>query len=267
VAGAEQAATNCNSSARGRWSCTTTRAAEPVRISIRAPMFPTLKNFGEYRLTYRTGDIVSPKIDPAEPLALEIQDFCSAVRSGAVPRSSMTVGLDVVRVLEAVDRSLDGGGVPLRSPTSPRLRRSPKDLSPRSEGGQRRRALLGKAPGHRRGRATKGTRKHRRRSPQPCSASSQYSARPTKHSQAVSPRRSVATSKRARRCVSAGVATGGASAVASWTITTSSTVNYLSPEPLLAAVSVGETDRFHGTPGVGALQGFWPRPCCPGGPR
>jgi predicted dehydrogenase len=88
-------------------------SAEPVRVFDSGANVPDPENFGEYRLTYRTGDIVSPKIDPAEPLALEIQDFCSAVRSGAVPRSSTAVGLDVVRVLEAVDRSLHGGGVPV----------------------------------------------------------------------------------------------------------------------------------------------------------
>jgi predicted dehydrogenase len=88
-------------------------SAEPVRIFDSGANVPDPENFGEYRLTYRTGDIVSPKIDPAEPLALEIQDFCSAVRSGGAPRSSMTLGLDVVRVLEAVDRSLHGGGVPV----------------------------------------------------------------------------------------------------------------------------------------------------------
>lgn len=88
-------------------------STEPVRIFDSGASVPDPENFGEYRLTYRTGDIVSPKIDPAEPLALEIQDFCSAVLSGVAPRSSTALGLDVVRVLEAVDRSLHGGGVPV----------------------------------------------------------------------------------------------------------------------------------------------------------
>ncbi len=88
-------------------------STEPVRIFDSGASVPDPENFGEYQLTYRTGDIVSPKIDPAEPLALEIQDFCASVRSGVAPRSSMTLGLDVVRVLEAVDRSLDSDGVPV----------------------------------------------------------------------------------------------------------------------------------------------------------
>jgi predicted dehydrogenase len=88
-------------------------STEPVRIFDSGASVPDPENFGEYRLTYRAGDIVSPKIDPAEPLALEIQDFCAAVQSGVAPRSSMALGLDVVRVLEAVDRSLGDGGIPV----------------------------------------------------------------------------------------------------------------------------------------------------------
>ena len=62
------------------------------------------ETFGEYRLTYRTGDIVSPKVDVAEPLLLEMADFCAAIRTGHAPRSSAAIGLDVVRIIESVDR-------------------------------------------------------------------------------------------------------------------------------------------------------------------
>lgn len=71
------------------------------------------ETFGEYKMTYRTGDIVSPRVPVAEPLSLELADFCNAVRTGAEPRSSVEVGLDVVRVIEAVDKSLANGGTPV----------------------------------------------------------------------------------------------------------------------------------------------------------
>jgi predicted dehydrogenase len=79
---------------------------EPVRIfdSGVIPNEPT--SFGEYRLTYRTGDIVSPRIDPAEPLFHQLRDFCVSIRERSVPRSSIGVGLEVVRMIEAVDLSL-----------------------------------------------------------------------------------------------------------------------------------------------------------------
>jgi predicted dehydrogenase len=66
--------------------------------------------FGEYQLTYRTGDITSLHVDAAEPLGVEMQDFCNAIRLGTVPVSSAEIGLEVVRMIEAVDRSLDHDG-------------------------------------------------------------------------------------------------------------------------------------------------------------
>jgi predicted dehydrogenase len=68
------------------------------------------ETFGEYKLTYRTGDIVSPQIEVAEPLKLELQDFVSAIETGSTPRSSSALGLEVVRMIEAVDTSLEQNG-------------------------------------------------------------------------------------------------------------------------------------------------------------
>jgi predicted dehydrogenase len=79
---------------------------EPVRIFDSGVTLPNPESFGEYRLTYRTGDIVSPRVEPTEPLLLEMADFCAAIRTGERPRSSAEVGLDVVRMIEAVDESL-----------------------------------------------------------------------------------------------------------------------------------------------------------------
>jgi predicted dehydrogenase len=86
---------------------------EPVRVFDSGVNVPGPETFGEYQLTYRTGDIVSPRVAVAEPLSLELLDFCSAVRLGSEPRSSARLGLDVVRIIEAVDRSLASGGFPV----------------------------------------------------------------------------------------------------------------------------------------------------------
>jgi predicted dehydrogenase len=79
---------------------------EPVRVFDSGVTLPDPTTFGEYKLTYRTGDIVSPRIEVAEPLKLELEDFTRAIREGTVPKSSREVGLDVVRMVEAVDASL-----------------------------------------------------------------------------------------------------------------------------------------------------------------
>jgi predicted dehydrogenase len=85
---------------------------EPIRIFDAGAELPTPENFGEFRLTYRTGDIVSPKIDAMEPLALEIEDFCAAILDGRETQSSPKVGYEVVRAVEAIERSLQSGGRP-----------------------------------------------------------------------------------------------------------------------------------------------------------
>ena len=86
---------------------------EPVRIFDSGATLPDPETFGEYRLTYRTGDIISPAVKAHEPLSLELTDFCESVRTGSQPRSSAELGLDVVAMTEAVDRSLALGGQPV----------------------------------------------------------------------------------------------------------------------------------------------------------
>jgi protoporphyrinogen oxidase/predicted dehydrogenase len=86
---------------------------ESVRIFDSGASIPDPETFGEYQLSYRTGDIVSPRVEVTEPLALELADFASAVRNGTPLVSSAAMGLDVVTTIEAVDRSLAAGGIPV----------------------------------------------------------------------------------------------------------------------------------------------------------
>jgi predicted dehydrogenase len=88
-------------------------SAEPIRVFDSGADLPDPETFGEFRLSYRTGDIVSPRVEVTEPLQLELDDFCSAIRSGREPRSSAHIGLDVIQMTEAVDRSLANGGQPV----------------------------------------------------------------------------------------------------------------------------------------------------------
>lgn len=71
-------------------------------------------NFGEYRLTYRSGAMIAPWIAPAEPLALELRDFARAIRTGEEPRSNARLGLEIVRVVEAIETSVRRGSRPVR---------------------------------------------------------------------------------------------------------------------------------------------------------
>ena len=83
---------------------------EPVRVFDSGVTLRDPGSFGEYRLSYRTGDIVSPRVEVTEPLSLELEDFCRAIRLGSRPRADVELGVDVVRMVEAAERSLLEGG-------------------------------------------------------------------------------------------------------------------------------------------------------------
>ena len=65
-------------------------------------------SYGEY--ITRSGATTSPAIPNREPLRIECEHFLACIRSGERPRSDGHSGLRVVRVLEALQRSLDENG-------------------------------------------------------------------------------------------------------------------------------------------------------------
>ncbi len=85
---------------------------EPVRVFDSGVNSPDPQDFGQYRLTYRTGDILSPAIEAVEPLQVEMADFCASIRHGHEPRSSAALGLDVLSMIEAVEDALSGSRTP-----------------------------------------------------------------------------------------------------------------------------------------------------------
>jgi predicted dehydrogenase len=93
-----------------------TSGDESVRIYDRGldvSMTEAPATFGEYRLTYRTGDIVTPRIEAAEPLGLELADFAAAIKTGVEPKSNARLGLEIVRALEAAHSSMERAGTPI----------------------------------------------------------------------------------------------------------------------------------------------------------
>ncbi|MBN1961033.1 MAG: Gfo/Idh/MocA family oxidoreductase [Deltaproteobacteria bacterium] len=90
-----------------------TETVEKVKIFDRGVNFKSPESFGEFHLSYRTGDIWSPKLDQTEPLALETLDFLLAIDKGKIPRADGHAGLRVVEALAAAQKSLEQGGVPI----------------------------------------------------------------------------------------------------------------------------------------------------------
>jgi predicted dehydrogenase len=85
-------------------------SSEPVRFFDSGVSFRDPETFGEFQLSYRTGDIVSPRVENAEPLFLELLDFVRAIRDGSSTVSDPSLGVEVVKTIEAVEESLVGGG-------------------------------------------------------------------------------------------------------------------------------------------------------------
>src|SRR6266545_2632424 len=69
-------------------------------------------SFGEFQMTYRSGDILSPRLDTTEPLRIECQHFLDSIRSGTEPDTGARSGVDIVRVIQAAERSMHLGGAP-----------------------------------------------------------------------------------------------------------------------------------------------------------
>ena len=91
---------------------------EPIRVFDSGVDYRDPQTFGEYHLSYRTGDIVSPRLESWEPITVELADFFQAIRCGTEVIGNAEIARNVVNMIEAAETSLDAGGVPVA--TKPR---------------------------------------------------------------------------------------------------------------------------------------------------
>jgi len=85
---------------------------EPVRVFDRGVVYKDPKTFGEYQLSYRSGDILSPRIAATEPLVTELAEFMRLIRTEH-PSSTLELARQVVILVEAAESSLASGGAPI----------------------------------------------------------------------------------------------------------------------------------------------------------
>lgn len=71
---------------------------------------PHYDTFGEFLCSYHYGDILMPRLQEAEPLSVMCKHFMECIEKGSTPRSNGESGLNMVRILEASDRSIANGG-------------------------------------------------------------------------------------------------------------------------------------------------------------
>ncbi len=85
-------------------------SVEPVRVFDSGVVYKDPETFGEYHLSYRSGDIISPRVESHEPLGLELGDFVAAISNGETMEFHTALARSVVRIVEAADQSLLQGG-------------------------------------------------------------------------------------------------------------------------------------------------------------
>lgn len=76
-------------------------------------MEPKEKAYG-LRLSYRSGDMWAPRVTQVEALQGETSYFIDCINNNVIPKNDGHAGLRVVRILEAIKKSLAGGGVLVR---------------------------------------------------------------------------------------------------------------------------------------------------------
>jgi predicted dehydrogenase len=95
-----------------------TNSEEPIRIydSGAEPPDPDDLNQpgSQFTWTYRTGDVVSPRLDNWEPLKAELEDFLGRVARAETPGEREEDAVKVVATIEAAERSLRERGSPVR---------------------------------------------------------------------------------------------------------------------------------------------------------
>lgn len=90
-------------------------ALERVKIFEKgvAPAPNEASSFGEHHFLMRDGDIHSPKVQVSEPLKNQCNHLLDCIETGKTPLTDGQAGLDVVRVMAGIDRSMQQNGAPV----------------------------------------------------------------------------------------------------------------------------------------------------------
>ena len=85
---------------------------EKIRIYNKGVDWHQPQNFGEFQLSYRTGEMVAPYLDNSEPLLCEVESFFRFIESGEAGTTGGDFGARVVEALETLQASsLDRTGL------------------------------------------------------------------------------------------------------------------------------------------------------------
>lgn len=86
-------------------------ATEKVKIYDTGFEVSSVEDYNQIKADYRVGDIRVPKIANTEALLLMARDFIDSIKENKPPVSSAALGLSVVKVLEAAQKSIKQNGI------------------------------------------------------------------------------------------------------------------------------------------------------------
>lgn len=84
--------------------------SEKVKVYDKGVTATTQEGIHKTLIQYRTGDMYAPKLDGSEALSLLCSNFVNSIAGADTPQTDGKSGRDVVRILEAANRSLRNNG-------------------------------------------------------------------------------------------------------------------------------------------------------------
>ena len=83
---------------------------EKIKVYDTSYSYKTDEEKRKILVDYRAGDIYLPKVNSTEALSLMAQDFVDSIINNTIPKSDAKIGLDVVKILEAAQKSIKNKG-------------------------------------------------------------------------------------------------------------------------------------------------------------
>ncbi len=87
-----------------------TEPSEKVKVYDKGVIATTKEGIHRVLISYRTGDMYAPKLDETEALNLVCKNFIESIENKQKPITDGVSGLEVVRILEAAEKSIKNEG-------------------------------------------------------------------------------------------------------------------------------------------------------------
>ncbi len=84
--------------------------SEKIKVYDSSIHMNSIEDIHSALVQYRTGDMYSPKIEQTEALAEGVNEFINSITENRLPLTGASEGLEVVRILEATDKSIKNKG-------------------------------------------------------------------------------------------------------------------------------------------------------------